>query len=395
VKFGLCLVKSNKLCYICNKKKELPMKVKYICWFLLGLLVLAGSFSCQSQPPADSPVEEKTPETTPEVNPDDAQPNQASLDALNAAASRAAKARQLASDFNGPAAFPSDWQAAESLYTKAESGKNTSTVKNVRESTARYNAAADAFDSLAEKSIAQYARDLEAEGRAARNAAINAGAETLAPSYLQIADNTALEADAQYGSKDYYEARDSALLARDSYIALKTGIDAYTVRQEIEDRGFMGYDSQNIATADAAGLSGIAEYEARNVAAAQDKADEALFRYNLALRTAKEAFATEKGAAAAAERQKAVDLKANVAVRQDFEAAQSIYNQANSSFRAKNFDSAAELYAESHSMYEVISRVAGEKRRVAEEALRAADEKMLESDNIAKDAELILEGGSQ
>jgi hypothetical protein len=142
-------------------------------------------------------------------------------------------------------------------------------------------------------------------------------------------------------------------------------------------------------------VSGIADYEARNAAAAQDKADEALLRYNLALRTAKESFAAENGAAAATERQRALDLKANVAVRQDFDSAQSIYNRANSSYRSENFDSAAELYAESRSMYEVVSQVAREKRRIAEEALQTADEKMLESDNIAKDAELILEGGAQ
>jgi hypothetical protein len=336
-------------------------------------------------------VEEAPPAEKPD--PDNAPPDQASLDALNAAADRAAKVRQLVIDFNGPAAFPQDWQSAEAQYTRAEAEKDTATVKTVRESAARYNAAASAFEPLADKSIVRFAQDLEAEVTALREAAIKAGAETLAPGYLQSADDVSLEAVARYEAKDYYTARDSAYLARDMYPVIKTGIEGYKVRQEIVDRDFARYDPQNVEAADGLALSGIADYEARDAKAAQDKADEALFRYNLALRTAKEAFASENAAAAAAERQKALDLKANVAVRQDFEAASSIYNRANNSFRAQNFDAAAALYAESRTMYEVISQVAAEKRRIAEDALQAVAEKVVESDTAAKNAESVLEGG--
>jgi hypothetical protein len=155
------------------------------------------------------------------------------------------------------------------------------------------------------------------------------------------------------------------------------------------------YDPYNIGIADEIAVSGVADYEAGNITAAQDKADEALFRYNLALRTGKESFAADRGAAAANERQKALNLKANVAVRQDFEAATSIYNRAVNSYRGQNFDAAADLYEESRAMYEVVSLAAEEKRRIAEEALRSAEEKMTESDTNAKNAELILEGGAR
>jgi hypothetical protein len=388
-----------------KKTKEMPMTKKIAeknrplsrlsGWFLCGLLILAGALSCATQPPAEPapPAEEAPPEETPD--PDKAPPDQASLNALNAAAERAARARQLTIDFDGPAAFPSDWQSAEARYTQAESGKDTSTAKAVRESASRYNEAASAFESLADKSIARFARDLEAEVAGARAGAVKAGAETLASGYLRSADDAAREAASQYGAKDYYGARDSAYRARDMYGILKTGSEAYKVRQEIIDRDFVHYDPHNIGIADEIGLSAIADYEDGDITSAQDKADEALFRYNLALRTGKESFAAEKGAVAADERQKALNLKANVAVRQDFEAATSIYNRAHNSYRAQNFDAAAALYEESGAMYEVICQVAVEKRRIAEEALRNAAEKMVESDTAAKDAELILEGGAR
>jgi hypothetical protein len=372
------------------------LKVFPIWWFLLGLLILGGAVSCKNAPPPVEPappVDEAPPAE--KTDPDLAPPDQASLDALNAAAERAAKARQLVIDFNGPAAFPSDWQSAEAQYTQAESEKDTTTVKAVRESTSRYTASASAFESLADKSITRFAQDLEAEVINARDAALKAGAGTLASGYLQSADDRALEAASQYEAKDYYSARDSAYLARDMYGVLKTGAEAYKVRQEIIDRNFVDYDPHNIGIADEISLSGFADYEAGNIKAAQDKADEALFRYNLALKTGKESFAADKGAAAADERQKALNLKANVAVRQDFDAATSIYNRANNAYRAQNFDAAAAFYEEARTMYEVISLVAEEKRRIAEKALQDAEEKMVESDNTAKNAESILEGNTR
>jgi hypothetical protein len=377
-------------------KKNRHIGMFRIWQFLAGLLILAGVFSCKNAPPPvepTPPAEEAPPAETPDL--DKAPPDQASLDALNAAAERAARARQLIIDFNGPAAFPSDWQSAEALYTQAETGKDTSTAKAVKESTSRYNDAASALEALADKTIAQFARDLEAEVIAARDAAVQAGAETPAAGYLRSADDTALDAAAKYEAKDYYTARDSAYRARDMYKVLKTGVEAYKVRQEITDRNFVEYDAHNIGIADEIAASGIADYEAGDIGAAQDKADEALVRYNLALRTGKESFAADKGAAAAEERQKALNLKANVAVRQDFEAATSIYNRAANSYRGQNFDAAASLYEESRAMYEVVSLVAEEKRRIAEEALRNAGEKMTESDTNAKNAESILEGGAR
>jgi hypothetical protein len=362
--------------------------------FLAAVLILTGALACKNAPPPVEPAppaEEAPPAEAPD--PDKASPDKAALDALNAAAGRAANARQLVIDFEGPAAFPSDWQSAEALYTQAETGKDTSTAKAARESTSRYNDAASAFEALADKTIARFAGNLETEVAGARDGAVKAGAETLAAGYLQTADDTALEAAAQYGAKDYYTARDSAYRARDMYGVIKTGTEAYKARQEIIDRDFTGYDPYNVEIADKTAVSGLADYEAGDIEAARDKADEALFRYNLALRTGKESFAADKGAVAAEERQNALNLKANVAVRQDFEAATSVYNRAANAYRNGNFDAAAELYEESLSMYEVISVVAEEKRRMAEEALRGAEEKMTESDTAAKNAELILEGG--
>jgi hypothetical protein len=366
------------------------MKSKYLRYFLMGLLILTAAVSCKNAPPA---TEAPPPEET--LDPNDGPPDQASLNDLNAVVARAASARQLVIDFNGPAYFPPEWNAAEALYNQAESGKSTSNLRVTRESTTRYNAAVGAYNVLADKTIPQYAQDLENEVTASRDKAITAGAGYLAQDYLTEADNKAVEAYTTYQSKDYYNARDTAFVARDMYDALAVGVNAYKVRLEIEDRGFVRYDPSAIETTDAKGLSAIDDYDAGDIAGARSKAEDALSQYNQSLAKGKESYASDTGAAAAAERQRALDLKANVAVRQDYDAANAVYNRAVTSLRGRNFDDAANLYNQSRTLFEAVTASARDKRRIAEEALRQAENKMVESDGTARDAELILEGGAQ
>ncbi|AEF80226.1 hypothetical protein [Leadbettera azotonutricia] len=366
------------------------MKSKYIRYFVLGLLILTAAVSCKStQPATEAPPPDEA------LDPNDGPPDQAALNDLNAAVDKAVIARQLVIDFNGPAYFPPDWNAAESLYSQAESGKSTANLRSTRDSTARYNAAAGAYRALADKTIPQYAQDLESDVVGIRDKALAAGANYLAQDYLYEADNKAVEAYTAYQSNDYYNARDTAFAARDMYEALATGVNAYKVRLEIEDRGFVRYDPSAIETADSVGLSAIDDYDAGNIASARSKAEDALSQYNKSLAKGKESYASDTGAAAAAERQRSLDLKANVAVRQDYDAANAVYNRAVTSFRGRNYDDAGNLYNQSRILFEAVTTSAREKRRIAEEALREAELKMVESDGTARNAEIILEGGAQ
>jgi hypothetical protein len=372
--------------------KELPMKIRYFGFLLVSFLLFSVILSCKNAP---APVEPEPPVEEP-LDADNAPPSQAAISGLDAAAERAARARRLVTDFNGPAYFPSDWNSADSLYSQAESRRSSATVRETRESTARYTAAADALEALAGKTVPQYAQDLETQVMAARNGAVNAGAGYLAPDYLLQADDKAVDALTTYESRDYYSARDKGLTAKDMYSAIETGVNAYKVRLEIEDRGFVRYDPSAIEATDAMVLSALDDYEAGNIAAAQTKAGNALSQYNQSLTKAKESYAADVGAAAAAERQRALDIKANVAVRQDYDAANAIFNRGAASYRARQYDDAANLYADARSMFESVTQVARENRAAAEEALRAAEVKMIESDGTAQQAEMILlEGGAQ
>jgi hypothetical protein len=155
------------------------------------------------------------------------------------------------------------------------------------------------------------------------------------------------------------------------------------------------YDPENLERADEVGLMAISDYENGNIPQARDEAEEAALRYSLALSTGWESHAGGRRRTAGRERQRALDAKANVAVKEEYGKAAKAYDDAESSYRSKNFRDAARFYNQSSDLFTAAAQAAEEKRVVAEEAIRAAEEKMAESDETAKNAEILLEGGAQ
>jgi hypothetical protein len=364
------------------------MKSHHILFFLLvpALFFMVACKSTPKEAPASPPPEEAPARAAP------GGPSQASRDALNAALARAEAARKRASDFESASYFPSDWENAESEYASAgQLSRNTD--DGARQAAARYTALADTYDGIFTRAIPLYAQDREDEITLARDEALGTGLADIFPDYLLEADRSVAQALAQYEGEDYYAARDTWNLARDKYRALKTGGDAYNRRREIVERNFISYDPENFSTADEVGLAAVDAYGAGDIEAALNGAEEAGLRYSLVLKTAWASYAAERRDAAVLERQKALDLKANVAVKAEFDAASLIYNQAESSVGAEKYEEAAVLYIQSEARFTVLGRTAAEKRRDAEDAIREAEQKMLESEEAAKRAELILEGG--
>jgi len=334
----------------------------------------------------------------------------------------------------------------------------------------------------------------------ARFAAINVGAEELVPDFLLEADNTFDDADKKYQANDYDGARASAADALTMYLALKNGIDAYNIREEIVDiaeelvpdylltvdtigldaidkweaKDFNGakagadaalsmyftlrdgieayYIREDIAEraeelvpdvlleADTVGLDAIAKWDAEDYSGAKLGAAEALTMfsglkiardvYDLREEIAEKAevlfpdffaladdvalYAIDKweakdysgakdaasiawimylSVAAPVERQMALDLKADMAVRREFNTADAILYQANAAYMGQEYEKAALLYEECLLIYRMASQMVPEKRQAAEEALRRADRKVAESDVAARNAEAVLQGG--
>ena len=365
------------------------MKIRYAGLVLLCLLAFAVALSCKSTPPAATPA----PDTQASASPGVAVSERPSVNALEAAESRAVAARKLVSDFDGDTLMPDEWKTADSLFTDAERRKNTSNQQEISGSMARFIAAAEAFEGMSSGIYEKYHDAKESELIAARIAALEAGAEEYTPELLAEADGTVAVAMEKYEARDYYAAKDATTEALSMYQLLKSGLDVYEVRQTISDRGFEVYDPDAIAAADKTLLSAIPDYSERNLSGAQDKVDAALLGYNKVLQIAWESYAADAAAGAAAERQSAIEMRANIAMRQEFNTANDIYNRANTAFSERRFEAAARDFDDCINRFEVIKYLTHVKRITAEEALDRANQKVAESDEAAKSAEIVLEGG--
>jgi hypothetical protein len=360
------------------------MRKNYILIFLMAVSLGLLFSSCVSKPPVE--------ETPPPVQSSQSA-DQASLNALNDAAAQAEAARKQAADFDGQSYFPSDWETVESQYTAA---KNLPRANNdeAQKAISAYNDAAAGFNGLFEKSIPLYAQAREDEVMAARDELLASGLAWDFPDYLEAADDIALKALEQYKAKDYNTAKDTAGTALATYQTLTSGANAYLARDEIITRRFYPFGPGNFEKAEEAGIAAISAYDEGNLASARDNADEALLRYNLVLNEGWASHVAELKTTVATERQKALDHKANIAVRADFEKADALYRQAVASLEAEEFRVAARQYIESENLFIAAGKTAEVKRLMAEDDIKEAEERAQASDEAARKAEIILEGDS-
>ena len=370
-------------------------------------------------------------------------------------AARAKAARTLAADFESASYFPTEWAAAEALYAEAE-GKTTSsgrmdgdgvtsatttssgrmdgdgvtsatttssgrmdgdgvtsatTTSSGRmdgdgvTSATTYNAAADAFTALSELAIPLYAQAREDEIMALRNDLVKAGARDRFPNYFSPADNAALQALDLYETKDYYTAKASAAAALEMFQVLTNAHAAWLIRQEIRAREFVAFDQANFDTAEKTIRDAMASYEAGNNAAALEKADAAYEQYHNVLYTGWVGYVDQRGSRAEAERQNALDNKANIASRNLFteaesaftaalEASAAVLSEPAETFNAKVFEDAANQYINAETLFITARESTIKKRAIAEQTMDEAHKKIAESEEIAKNAEIALRGGS-
>ena len=433
------------------------MKVKNYDRNIIGILalifIMLGAVSCGSTPQEEEPLPPAPVEAP--VTEQPAAPGMADLEALEAARARALAAQSLAAEFGGAALFPSEWANASSLFNTAETQRNTTTLQNTRDSTERYIAAAEALEALAQLTLNRNWENTLQELNRARAAAVNAGAERLSPTHLSQADSTAGNARDSFNAQEYNRARDEAqnaismynsistaldafalrdevagtaqslvpdflaradsvatramerwdagdyngaaeliAEARDMYAALNIGIMAYNMREEIDSMGFQRFDSNNFDLADDALFNAADNFLDGNYVYARTRAEDAARRYAQVQQTAWRLYAADRNNAAEAQRAIAIQNRANVAVREEFNAAQLLYSRGATVQGEARYREAVTLFIESEAQFADVARIALERRQAAEEALIQANQRMAESDETARNVEAILRGGT-
>jgi hypothetical protein len=353
------------------------MKKKiYLAFLALTILSLTG-VSCKTTP---------KPETSPQQ-----QSSPAEITAIN---SRIDKVRKSAIDFEVPSYFPSEWEEVEDQYAAAK-GMPVSTPDEIRAASAALNKVADRYGELFDMTIPLYAQAREDEILAIREELVRSKFSTLFPQYVEKADKIALAAKDQYDAKDYYAARETAAEALDEYETLLLGAKILLARQEIMDRGFLKYDPDNFEKADEISQTAVESYDAGNKKGAIESAEEALLRFNIVLTNGWVAYAAERRASAVSEREIAIANKVNIAVRESFREADSIFNNAEENYKGEMYSVAAIQYIEAEALFVIAGQQTEEKRLLAMEVIRQAEEKIEESTETAIEADKIIEGGSK
>ena len=200
----------------------------------------------------------------------------------------------------------------------------------------------------------------------------------LAPEYLWQADDVAFDAFDKYDAEDYDGAREGVDLAALMYSALKTGVEAYQLREALAEEA-VEFNPSVFWQTDDIGFSAIDKWDAGDYEGAKADAESAMLGYTI--------IGAGEG------RRIALDARADVAVRQEFNAAQALYDRANNAIQWNDPTAALRLYRESMILFMRSARTAEEWRRSAEEALRRAQQRFNESDETARNADAILEGG--
>ncbi|MDR0494980.1 MAG: hypothetical protein LBG95_05065 [Treponema sp.] len=298
---------------------------------------------------------------------------------------RAEEARKKAADFESSAYFASEWEAAEAQYADAVAQKTQEA----------YNAAADAFDAVFTLTIPLYAQAREDEIMALRGNLISGGIRDYFPEEFTRADKIAVSARDQHIAKDYYTARDTAAEALTMYQTMGSIYNAWLVRYEIEQREFQPHDQDNFNSAGEVFNRAMAAYRQNDLAAARENADEALQRYNLVLSTAWAIYAELCFSKAKSERQTALDIKANIAMKELFSEADSSYKEAEVTYAAKDYEDAANLYIIAEALFISANESTTEKRNRAADLINQANEKIEESEEIAKQGEIAMKGGAE
>jgi len=203
-------------------------------------------------------------------------------DELNAAKTRANEARVRASDFEPAYFLPNEWKAAETLYGNAG-------AQNIP---ALFNASADVYNAIFEKTIPLFAQSRENEIMELRGNLIGIGARDAYPNYMVPADRMAVLAFDQYEAQDYYESKNSAAEALLMYQALTGASNAWLVRQEIREKRLEPYAPDGYNNAGETLSEAMDAYDSGNYSLSEEKSEEATQKYRVVLSDARRNRAT-------------------------------------------------------------------------------------------------------
>ena len=316
------------------------------------------------------------------------------LEALAQAKETAKEARSWAEYMNGPVHCSDEWDAAEGRFETASSRSgDPETLGEAYDRIQEWYEIKLAYDDIFKGSFIPFQEEQKDVLAKAREKAVEAGAEELVPDRFAVADACAADSGEKMENGDVYGSLNAGKEAWDRYRILETLALAHAKQVEADENDLFSVDPDNYMLAAEAGNNAVEFYDEGNLVKSQAAASEALSRFNLVLGSVLLADAEEYASAARQLRDAALEIKADVAVKTDFAAAETVYNQAHAALRAEKYSEAIGLFEQSGELFIAAYDNALEKREIAEDALSHSEQMLAESEEYAQNVEAIIEGG--
>ncbi|OHD76160.1 MAG: hypothetical protein A3J97_12940 [Spirochaetes bacterium RIFOXYC1_FULL_54_7] len=191
--------------------------------------------------------------------------------------------------------------------------------------------------------------------------------------------------------EDYRAAIREYMKATTAFDAAEKGSRAAAVKARIDSLQFAALDPGNYQIASTK-LSTINSEVVNDPSVAQDAAEEALLRFNLALAKGWEMSAGSRRAKAEVFKNQSESIKAQVAVKNLYAEAKAVWDAAAVAQAAGRHEDSAPLFDEAEGRFMVVYEIAATKKVAAEAAMREAAEKAAESSAILEQGDAILAG---
>ncbi|MBU0955290.1 MAG: hypothetical protein KKI09_07665 [Spirochaetes bacterium] len=366
------------------------MKIrKHLLLICSGIIFLA---SCASKPPVveEEPpvvvVEEPPVVETPVVVEPEKDPDAERKVELAALHEEVLKLRVKAVELNANTSFAARYDEADAEYVQGKTALDAGELDTAQSALEK---AGPLFRQLIRDSyLAAIQNEKNLAGRYKQDAQAQSVQDNSFEILLLAADTEVAATEAEAG-EDTEATLALWIKTRMLYDGAIKHSRAIATRARIQQLDYSQADSGNFALADQK-LELAYTLWPDELEPALDAIEEALLRYNLVLAKGWELLAGSRRAGAETNKLKADQIKASVAVADQYSAAKAVWDSAISSAGKGENEYAAALFEQAEELFEEAYLAAAQKRAAAEAAMAAALERQNRSRSVAQDADEIL-----
>jgi nucleoid-associated protein YgaU len=309
-------------------------------------------------------------------------PDEATQGALKDAQDKTERAREQAMDFGGGVYAADEWNAAETLYTAAKDLPLV-TMKDYQAAIPQFDDIFNNYMDVFYKAAPQYVEARKSLIASKRQDAVDAGAKTYLAQELDAVDEQDKNSLTLYTNSDYYGYQAASFEVEKRYELLQTEATAISLKDEIVANKFDRFDPDALVAADESFTAAKTAYAANDLDAAQSAANDALAKYRQVLSNGWKSYAGEQQPLAEAARADAVAIHADIALKDDFDAADAAYNQGVDDYSAESYQAAADAFVKVQPMFAALVKTAGAQQKNAVTALQTAQKVVVASQKKA------------